>query len=92
MTFLNETLHPKATSLVNHLINCVVRRHRNDPDFYYPLNCWKDANDLSDEKAADLYARVEEAFPLGNFLEVDRALRLSAVSKAMWANDKAVLA
>lgn len=92
MSFLNETLHPKAQSLINHIINCACRKDKHDSQFYNPLKFWKEANNLSDEKASDLYARLEEAYPRGGFLAVTSDSRMSVVSKALWANDKAVLA
>ena len=90
--FLNETLHPKAQSLINHIINCACRKDKHDSQFYTPLEYWKQANNLSDEKAADLYARLEEAYPHGGFLAVSSTDRMRVVSLALWQNDKAVLA
>lgn len=90
--FLNETLHPKAQSLINHIINAACRKDRHESQFYNPLKFWREANNLSDEKTADLYARLEDAYPRGGFLEIDNNNRIAAVSKALWANDKAVLA
>ena len=90
--FLNETLHPKAQSLINHIINCACRKDNHDSQFYNPLKFWREANNLSEEKTADLYARLEDAYPYGGFLAVSSTDRMAVVSKALWANDKAVLA
>ena len=92
MTFLNETVHPKAQSLINHIINCACRKDKSDSQFYNPLNFWKGANNLSDEKTADLYARLEDSFKHGGFLACSAEYRMSVVSHDLWANDKAVLA
>lgn len=92
MAFLNETVHPKAQSLINHIINCACRKDNHDSQFYNPLNFWKQANGMSDEKAADLYSRLEDSFKLGGFLACTDTYRMSVVSYDMWANDKAVAA
>lgn len=92
MTFLNETVHPKAQALINHIIACACRHDRHDSQFYNPLKFWREAQDLSEEKTADLYARLEDAYPRGGFLAVSDEHRMARVSKALWANDKALVA
>lgn len=46
---------------------------------------------MSDEKLSDLHARLEEAYPRGSFFAIPDALRINAISKALWANDEAVV-
>jgi len=88
--FLNETMHPKAQALYNTMCLCAVRDDAGNPDFYVPLENFRKAQGWSDEKAADLYARIEEGFT-GFYTDGTTAL-VTALSKFMWANDKAVAA
>lgn len=87
--FINETIHPQARSLLNRILSC-PSQDKGDLGFYYPLQFWGKAKGVSDEKLADLYARLEEAYPRGGFFAIPDALRINYVSKALWANDKAV--
>lgn len=87
MPFLNETVHPKAQSLINHLLLCACKRDNGDSQFYKPLASWQAAQGMSDERTSDLYARLEEAYTKGGFLAVNDSHRISAVSKALWANE-----
>ena len=89
-SFLNATIHPKAQTLINHIINCACRKDNHDSQFYNPLKFWQEAQGFTDAKAADLYARLEECFPHGGFLAVSDAFRIRAVSLALLQNDKAV--
>lgn len=87
MAFLNETLHPKASSLVAHIMLAAVKKDKAEPTFYQPLEQWRVAQGLTDDKAADLYARIEEAFD-GKFLELTAGQRVSTVSRCLWESDE----
>lgn len=90
--FINETLHPKTQSLINHILLCADHKENGDDQFYNPLLVWREAQGMTDEKAANLYTRLAETFADGRFLVVTNAERLSGVSRCLWINDKAVLA
>lgn len=92
MPFVNETVHPKAQALINHIIMCACKKDNSDSQFYNPLEFWREAQGMTDEKATDLYARLEEAYPLGGFLAASNADRMRVVSSALWSNDAAVAA
>lgn len=87
---INETTHPLARSLLNRILSCTPQE-KGDAGFYYPLQFWGKAKGVSDEKLSDLYTRLEEAYPRGSFFAIPDALRINAISKALWANDKAVV-
>lgn len=88
--FPNETQHPKAESLYRHLCLCAVRDETGQADWYTPLISWRKAQAMTDEKAADLYARIEEG--LTGFYKDGSTAIVTALSKFLWANDKAVAA
>ena len=88
--FLNETLHPKAEGLYKHLCLCAVRDESDNPDWYAPLVNYRQAQGWSDEKAADLYARIEEGFT--GFNNAGSSNLVTQLSEFLWANDKAVRA
>lgn len=92
MSFLNETLHPKAHALNNHILAAAYLDDMMDSQFYTPLQCWQTAQSMTDEKTADLYARMEDAFDSGQFLSLTQAAQVTALSRCLWANDKAVAA
>lgn len=89
--FINETTHPKAESLLNHILLCASRKDNGNAWFYHPLQFWGEAQGVSDEQLYDLYARLEESYPRGGFFAIPDAQRINAISKALWANDKEFL-
>lgn len=92
MPFLNETLHPKAVSLRNHIAAAYYKEAADDAQFYTPLMLWQTAQGMTDDKTADLYTRIEETFSDAPFPEHDTDTQVGWLSRCLWANDKAVAA
>lgn len=90
MEFLNASLHPKAHALANHILLAATKHDKHSSTFYNPLIFWQQAQDMTDDKTADLYARIEEAFIPGSYFTVSHGERVSKISKALWGNDLAV--
>lgn len=79
MSFHNETMHPSTKGLMATLME--------GPDSYECLETWRKVEDLSDERVAALYARIEEAFdsrPIDS-LRIEEAA--SIVSGLLWENE-----
>ena len=81
MTIINETQHPAAVGLFATL--------SEGPGSYECLIAWRRIRGLSEEKAADLYARIEEAFS-GLFGATPTDEAVTMLSRALWQNDAAV--
>lgn len=88
MNFINETQHPKAQALFSVLRRAANYDAAGVPDFYQPLVEFKQDNDLTDEKAADLYARIEEGFA-GRYHELGTPQMVTRLSLFLWQNDRA---
>lgn len=80
-SFDNETMHPKAESLCATLME--------GPDSYEGLELWRKLEGYYDEKAADLYARIEDSFDAKPIHTITRPQAVSMLSRSLWANDKA---
>jgi hypothetical protein len=78
--YLNETLHPKAESLFATIIE--------GPDSYEGLETWRKLEGYYDEKAADLYARIEDSFDAKPINSLTKPQAVSMLSRSLWANDK----
>lgn len=87
MNFINETQHPKAQALFSVLRRAANYDAAGVPDFYQPLVEFKQDNDLTDEKAADLYARVEEGLS-GRFHDLPQVDLTTKLSLFLWQNDR----
>jgi len=86
--FLNETLHPEAADLFDMIRLCEVKDQADDAYFYSPLAMWQGSRGMRDEKTADLYARIEEAFTTKPLHGVPRLSAIGILSKCLWQNDK----
>lgn len=80
MNFLNETVHPNTLGLTATLVE--------GADSYEGLETWRKVKGLSDEKAADLYARIEEAFDSKPINSISVQTAGSMISKALWQNER----
>lgn len=90
MNFLNETLHPKAKALLT-VIGAAWDDYDNggkeeEPTFYVTLEAWRKIEGLTDEKTADLYARLQES--LGPYGGLTNETYISKISKALWQNER----
>jgi len=86
--FLNETLHPEAADLFDMIRLCEVRDQADDAKFYNPLVEWQGSRGMRDEKTADLYARIEEAFTAKPLHSLSRLTAISMLSRSLWQNEK----
>lgn len=86
MSFINETIHP----LAGDLSAIILRANKAFDDegdisqcFYDELETWRKCGDWTDEKTADLYARVED---------IEGGLNVPAyasrLSKCLWMNER----
>lgn len=80
MNFINETVHPYTKGLTATLLE--------EADSYEGLERWRKVKDLSDEKAADLYARIEEAFDSKPINTITAPTAASILSRALWQNER----
>lgn len=86
--FLNETMHPLTSELFNVIEKCGNLREHGDYDYYAPLVEWWKGQNLTEEKAADLYSRVAEAFEGRPLHSVPRGFAASLLSKCLHATDR----
>lgn len=79
MSFHNETMHPSTKGLMATLME--------GPDSYECLETWRKVEGLSDERTADLYAQIEEAFNSKPIDSVPMAEAASILSGILWNNE-----
>lgn len=85
MPFLNETQHPLAHSLHAHLLHSMGRFGLEDPEFYKPLEVFRNAQAWGEEKSADLYALIEDSFD-GDWIMMGEEDRTTILSRCLWKN------
>lgn len=78
--FLNETVHP-STRNVHLCLAC-------GPDNYEALVAFKRDSKISDDVAAELYARIEEAYPIGEPVDLKSPKQAALISKALWETER----
>lgn len=77
---LNETMHPKAVGLYATIME--------GPECYEGLERWRKEQGLTDDKTADLYARIEDSFDSIPVSSINKPNAVSLLSRSLWANDK----
>lgn len=78
--------HPQAYEVALTIASTKVQVSDMEEAAYETLVRIGDANNWSDEKRADLYARIAETMPQGPAIYLDHLV--TVVSNALWATEK----